>query len=1053
MKTMFPARLTPSLPLALALIGLGAPLTLPAATSPGRIVYYQFGVQGEDKQTYYQIFSVSPNGGGRMQLTRTVGSSLLPDLSPDGKKVAFASDLAPGGIFTMNPDGTGIAHVITGYYRAVWSPDGSRLALVGGPYGANVWTCNPDGSGLQQVTFVFQPVVTSAPTWSPDGSRIAVSGYDYADGSGASADGIYVASATGAGGAARITSRTSDLRDPSWSPDGTKIACIGSAGSVSTNNGGAYTVNPVTGTATLLYAFTDNQYDFNLHWSPDGAQLCFQGNNTEGHALGVVNADGTGRHILGGTGQAIEPHWSFAGGVSGDSITIPGTADVHNADIAAVDFTTPGGVGRQPVSIDVTARAGNGAVTFPAVTGGAFIDINSNNGSTGPNPPDGGPYFTPQYLAALHGISGYSVGTSGALIGVFLAYDDAQTGGNAPPSLDFTSYGLGTDFKALSPALGQVFFIGDGKASDGTVQKFNVPAQAGILLLGVSDGGDASQTPQTARGYNDNGGSFNATYAFTDPGVAGPPSADLVTTVTPSATSAAVGDEIIYTIKITNNGPAAATNLRGAFAGPTGADQFTFLSSTNGGIVTASGNTVLFYPANLSYNPVVPVSTEVKLTLRVNTAGTFTGVTGILGDQTDPTPLNATGSATIVVQPATGNATAADLALSVVASPGTVAVGGRVSYTFTLVNRGPALATNILGGFQKDPRMTFVVDGSQSGVTVVGDLLSFPLPAMSAGTTPTIYTLVFTADQPGVYNVNGGVKASQTDPDPTNNLVSATTTATASGTVGVTPVITGALEAQVLLGDAFFYQIKTDGTAPVDRYDARNLPAGLTVNPTTGLISGTVLTGATTGPLGVTLLAYNGDVAGAATRVFTLVAPPTGKAPNVTGSVKKIAIKPAGQGLYKVSGQYKLKNLGNKAAQNLKVGVYLAKDENFTFPIADDPAAVGLLPLAVKLTAELDGEGSPVYGVKVSIPGAGVPAPVLNLPIKLAKKGKDDSSFALAFTLKASATDLPAQVLSGQYRYLLIVLDPDGELGEASKSNNTAVVDLLTLLGNLLGNP
>jgi hypothetical protein len=77
-------------------------------------------------------------------------------------------------------------------------------------------------------------------------------------------------------------------------------------------------------------------------------------------------------------------------------------------------------------------------------------------------------------LSSLGGISGYK-GPQGPLAGVFL--DDAIPNGIAPAPLDFTPLGLGTDFTALSPGLGQVFYIGDGVTSADVFQEFTAPPE------------------------------------------------------------------------------------------------------------------------------------------------------------------------------------------------------------------------------------------------------------------------------------------------------------------------------------------------------------------------------------------------------------------------------------------------------------------------------------------------------------------------------------------------------------------------------------------------
>jgi hypothetical protein len=89
------------------------------------------------------------------------------------------------------------------------------------------------------------------------------------------------------------------------------------------------------------------------------------------------------------------------------------------------------------------------------------------------------------------------------LVGVFL--DAGVPSGSPPAGLDFTPSGLGTDFASLSPALGQVFYIGDGKTGGGALQSFFAPASATRLALGIPDGFGFGGAPGA---YDDNDGGY-----------------------------------------------------------------------------------------------------------------------------------------------------------------------------------------------------------------------------------------------------------------------------------------------------------------------------------------------------------------------------------------------------------------------------------------------------------------------------------------------------------------------------------------------------------------
>lgn len=95
---------------------------------------------------------------------------------------------------------------------------------------------------------------------------------------------------------------------------------------------------------------------------------------------------------------------------------------------------------------------------------------------------------------------------------------------------------------------------------------------------------------------------------------------------------------------------------------------------------------------------------------------------------------------------------------------------------------------------------------------------------------------------------------------------------TLNGTPGADspPTITSPLSATAYIGDPFAYQIT--GTKTPTSYNAVPLPGGLTVNPATGLISGTPTT---TGAFNVTISATNGTGTGSRTLALTVAPPPS----------------------------------------------------------------------------------------------------------------------------------------------------------------------------------
>lgn len=177
------------------------------------------------------------------------------------------------------------------------------------------------------------------------------------------------------------------------------------------------------------------------------------------------------------------------------TVNVPGTSNPYlsgmpNGSTCCSGDSAPAQSPVLVVGLSVTPAT---SITFSA-TGSVTFD------STIPPslPPDGGFIFA---TASSNGISG-ATWPANSLVGVFLDNSQPNTTG-APAPLDFGPTGVGTTFATLSPALKQVFFIGDGRTGTGTgaVQTFVVPAGATRLFLGVSDG----------IGWFNNAGAFSAT--------------------------------------------------------------------------------------------------------------------------------------------------------------------------------------------------------------------------------------------------------------------------------------------------------------------------------------------------------------------------------------------------------------------------------------------------------------------------------------------------------------------------------------------------------------
>jgi len=173
------------------------------------------------------------------------------------------------------------------------------------------------------------------------------------------------------------------------------------------------------------------------------------------------------------------------------------------------------------------------------------------------------------------------------------------------------------------------------------------------------------------------------------------PSADVSVTKTDSPDPVVVGNNITYTITVTNNGPSDAQTLSLSDVVPT---NTTLVSVTTPAgwsrtdLVPPGGTgTLTFTRATLA--PSVSSIFTVVVNVNAGTANgtTITNTANVSSTTTDPTPGNNSATATTQVQ------SNADLAISKTRTPNTSSIdaGSNVTYTVQAVNNGPAAASSV----------------------------------------------------------------------------------------------------------------------------------------------------------------------------------------------------------------------------------------------------------------------------------------------------------------------------------------------------------------------
>jgi Tol biopolymer transport system component/TolB-like protein/DNA-binding winged helix-turn-helix (wHTH) protein len=195
-----------------------------------------------------------------------------PTFSPDGRTILFQERIDDNTeICSIGVDGTGFTNLTQSSSRDMspaYSPDGARIAFASNrAYGTStfeIYVMNADGS--QQTLVYGDRAMSGGPTWSPDG-KVLVFTNDREDGRVGNFE-LFSIGIDG-GTPARLTTRARYDVNPAFSPDGRRVAFV----SNTDGNPEIYVMN-ADGTS-LLRLTRDPGNDVAPRWSPDGKKLIF----------------------------------------------------------------------------------------------------------------------------------------------------------------------------------------------------------------------------------------------------------------------------------------------------------------------------------------------------------------------------------------------------------------------------------------------------------------------------------------------------------------------------------------------------------------------------------------------------------------------------------------------------------------------------------------------------------------------------------------------------------------------------------------------------------
>jgi uncharacterized repeat protein (TIGR01451 family) len=306
-------------------------------------------------------------------------------------------------------------------------------------------------------------------------------------------------------------------------------------------------------------------------------------------------------------------------------------------------------------------------------------------------------------------------------------------------------------------------------------------------------------------------------------GLFGAPSSDLSATVVDTPDPVVAGNNLTYTVTMTNNGPDTASSAAWTDTLPAGAG-FVSLSSPAGWSCTtpavgAGGVVSCTQPAFAVGSAVFTLTVAVAPTVAAGTV--LSNSATITAGTSDPTPGNNTGTATTTV------AASADLSTTVADSPDPVVAGNNLTYTITQTNAGPSNAATVSLSDTLPSGTTFISLVTPTGWSCtnpgVGSAGTISCTSASVPVGSAVFTLVVKVGA----GVAGGtvisntatVSSATTDPNPGNESGTTTTTVQAAPQGNLTIAPTAAAFGNQIVGTtsaAMTVTLGNNGSASLD---------------------------------------------------------------------------------------------------------------------------------------------------------------------------------------------------------------------------------------------
>ena len=364
----------------------------------------------------------------------------------------------------------------------------------------------------------------------------------------------------------------------------------------------------------------------------------------------------------------------------------------------------------------------------------------------------------------------------------------------------------------------------------------------------VASGSAGSTTTNTATGHGTNGSTFDTVPSSASYSI-GSVVTDLAIAKDDGVASVTAGSTTSYTITVTNNGPAEATNATVVDTAPAGMTLGSWTCAvtnpgSGGSVTTACGagggsgniNTTVTMKIGAVITYSVPASIAPDATGSLSNSATVTVPAGVV----DPVSSNNSATDTDTVN------VVADLSITKTDGVTSVVPGTPTSYTIVVANNGPSSVTgasvsDLMPAAIASDTYTAVQSGGASGFTASGSGSISDTVNMAAGSSIT-YTVTanISANATGTLTNTATVSApgGVTDPNPANNSATDSDTLTPHADLAITK--TDGV-ASVTAGTSTTYTIVVTNNGPSSVTGASIsdlMPAAITSDTFTAVASG-----------------------------------------------------------------------------------------------------------------------------------------------------------------------------------------------------------------------